>query len=250
MALALTAALGVGEARAVWGQVDNVRIFFDGGFAPHSLPRDRLAPVTVSVEGSISTTDGSHPPPVRRLEIALNRNGRLTTRGLPGCSSGVLQSTSTESALALCRPALVGRGRFAADVQLDQDEVPTSGAILVFFSWRAGEPRLLLHLFGTVPVRATFVLALDISRRSEGQFGTVLSAKLPKLAGGLGSVTDIALKIGREYVHRGERLSFISASCGAPDGFGGAIFSFARASFFFPDARTIRATLVRNCRVR
>lgn len=248
--LAVLAALGAGVARGELAQRRNVRISFAGDFAPRSLPREKLAPVTVSVEGSVATTDGSHPPPLRRLEIALNRNGRLYTRGLPACTSGLLQSTSTELALDRCRPALVGRGRFAADVQFDPSAVPVRGAILAFFARRAGKPQLLLHLYGTVPVQATFVLGLDISRRQRGQFGTVLSTRLPRLAGGLGSITEIELKIGRQFSHRGVRRSFVSASCGAPAGFDGAVFSFARASFRFAGIAAIRTTLVRNCKVR
>lgn len=81
-------------------------------------------------------------------------------------------------------------------------------------------------------------------------FGTVLAAKIPPFAGGLGSVTEIDLTIGRSYSYRGERLSFLSASCSAPAGFSGAIFSLARGSFFFADGRQIDTTLTRNCRVR
>ena len=77
----------------------------------------------------------------------------------------------------------------------------------------------MLHLYGTVPVRATFVLPLAISHRATGQFGTFLSATVPVLAGGLGSITDIDLKIGREYAYRGQRRGFFSASCAAPAGF-------------------------------
>ena len=61
-------------------QSGNLRISFSGDFSPHSLPRDRHAPISVHVKGAIETTDGSHPPPARRVEIALNRNGKLTTR--------------------------------------------------------------------------------------------------------------------------------------------------------------------------
>src|SRR4051794_13298852 len=103
--------LGAGLAQGELRQKGNVRISFSGGFTPRSLPRDHPAPITVHVKGAISTTDGSHPPPVRRVEIALNRNGKLTTEGLPACSAAQLQSTSPETALARCGPSLIGRGR-------------------------------------------------------------------------------------------------------------------------------------------
>lgn len=246
----IAAVLLGGAARAEMGQVGTLRLSFDADFAPHSLPRERPVPVTVSVDGSIATTDGSHPPALRHLEIALNRNGRLSTRGLALCPSPALQSTTSETALERCAPAQVGRGSFRADLDSEQAAIPVRGRILVFNSRHRGKPALLLHLYGTVPVQATFVLPLAISRRSEGQFGTVLATKVPALAGGLGSITDIELKIGRTYRYQGQPRSFISASCAAPAGFSSALFPFARGSFRFAGGQGLDIPLIRTCRVR
>ncbi len=249
--IALFSLTGAGLARGELSQDGNLRISFSGGFTPRSLPRDRPAPVTVNIKGAISTTDGSHPPALRRIEIALNRNGRLSTQGLPPCSSPRLQSTSTETALERCGPALVGRGHFGANVEFPSlTPIPATGTMLAFYGKTDGRPALLLHLYGTTPVRATFVLPLTISHKGKGQFGTVLSARIPTLAGGIGSVTEIDLRIGRNYTFRGQRRSFVSASCAAPPGFPGAVFSLARGSFYFADGKKIDTTLARNCRVR
>lgn len=243
--------LGAGLAQAELSQDGNVRISFSGDFNPRALPRDRPAPVTVDIQGEISTTDGSHPPAVRRIEIALNRNGKLTTAGLPACTNPLLQSTSSETALQRCGAALVGRGHFAADVQFPTTTpVAATGRMLAFFGRKRGRPVILLHLYATAPVRATFVLPLTISHRDEGRFATILSAKIPTLAGGLGSVTKIDLEIGRDYTYRGRRHSFLSAACAAPAGFPGAVFALARGSFYFVDGKKIDTTLARNCRVR
>jgi hypothetical protein len=243
--------LGAGLAQAELAQDGNVRISFSGSFTPRSLPRDRPVPVTVDVRGAIGTTDGSHPPAVRRIEIALNRNGKLSTQGLPACSAPLLQSTSTAAALRRCRPALVGRGHFGAEVKFAAGTpVFATGAILAFYGRANGRPALLLHLNTSTPVQTTFVLPLTISHRAKGRFGTILSARIPTLAGGLGSVTQIDLTIGRTYAYRGQSRSFISASCPAPAGFPGAIFSLARGSFYFADGKKIDTTLARDCRVR
>jgi hypothetical protein len=243
--------LGAGLAQAELSQTGNVRISFSGGFTPRSLPRDRPAPITIDVQGEIGTTDGSHPPAVQQIEIALNRNGRLSTKGLPACTSPLLQSTSTETALQRCRQALVGRGHFEAEVAFSNNNpILATGRMLAFYGKSDGKPALLLHLYATTPVRTTFILPLTISRRAKGQFGTILSAKIPTLAGGLGSVTQIDLTIGRTYTYRGQTRSFVSASCPAPAGFPGAVFTLARGSFYFVDGKRIDTTLARNCRVR
>ena len=249
--LTIAVLLGSALAQAEFGQEGNVRISFSGDFSPHALPRNELAPVTIDVKGAIGTTDGTHPPAVRRIEIGINRHGRLSTHGLPACSGPRLQATSTETALKRCRPALVGRGHFGANVEFSNtDPVLANGTMLAFYGKSSGKKALLLHLYATAPVRTTFVLPLIISNRGNELFGTVLSAKIPTLAGGLGSVTKIDLKIGREYTYRGQRRSFLSASCPAPAGFTGGVFSLARGSFYFADGKKIDATLERDCRVR
>jgi hypothetical protein len=248
--LALAVLLGAGAARGELSQKGNLRIAFDGGFTPRDLPRERPAPITVDVEGSIGTTDGSRPPALQRFEIELNRAGRVSTRGLPTCSMPLLQSTTSEAALARCRPAAVGHGQFAAAVESGGKLIPAGGRILAFNGTFRGAPAVLLHFYAAVPVRVTLIMPLVLTRKPEGRFGTILATKIPVLAGGLASITKINLEIGREYGYRGRRLSFVSASCAAPAGFPGAVFSFARGNFHFADGRTIATTLTRDCRVR
>jgi hypothetical protein len=248
--LALAALLGASVAQGELSQKGNLRISFDGGFTPRALPRERPVPVTLSVEGSIGTTDGSRPPAMKQFEIELNRHGHLSTRGLPVCSTPLLQSTTSEAALARCRPALVGEGSFAAAVESGGKLIPASGRILAFNGTFHRVPAVILHFYTAVPARVTLILPLEISHQPQGQFGTVLSARIPTLAGGLASITKVNLKIHREYRYRGQRLGFISASCAAPAGFPGAIFPFARGNFHFVDGRTIVTKLTRNCRVR
>jgi hypothetical protein len=229
-------------------QDGNLRVSFNADFAPRVLPRLKAAPVKVKVRGRIATTDGSHPPPLRWLEVKINRNGRLYSRGLPVCTAPELQSTTSETALERCRGSLVGRGNFRAQVLLGR-EILAAGKILAFNSRRAGKPALLLHLFAGAPVRFNLVVPLVIGHPSKGQFGTVMRAKIPRLGGNLGSVTEIGLTIGRRYSFRGKRRSYVSAACGAPAALNEAIFPFARGSFRFEGHRRVAETLLRTCRV-
>lgn len=241
--------LGIAAAQGELRQVGEVRINFSGGFSPHSLPRDRPAPLRVHVNGAISTVDGTHPPALRKLVVELNRNGRISTAGLPVCTSARLQSTTTKAAKARCGGAIVGHGRFSADVAFPTP-FPAAGAMVAFNGRHGGHPALLLHLHGTAPVQTTFVLPLTISHRPKGRFGTVLSAQIPTLANGIGSISEIDLTIGRNYTYRGQRRSFISAACATLPGLTIGIFPLARGSFYFADGKKIVTTLTRNCRVR
>jgi hypothetical protein len=243
--------LGVGLAQAQFSQDGNLRISFSADFSPHSLPRNRPAPVTIDIRGKIGTTDGTHPPAVQRIEIELNRHGKLSTQGLPVCTGPLLQTTNSEVALQRCRPALVGSGKFGAEVDFPSTgTVLATGRLLAFYGKSGGHSALLLHLYITTPVRTTFVLPLKISHRDRDLFGTILAAKIPTLAGGLGSVTELDMTIGRNYTYRGQRRSFVSASCPAPAGFPGAPFSLARGSFEFVGGKRLDVTLSSDCRVR
>lgn len=250
MLLTLAVLLGAGVAKGELSQKGNLRISFQGGFTPKSLPRERPAPVTVSVQGSIGTTDGARPPVLRELEIELNRNGRVSTKGLPTCTMPMLQSTTDDAALGRCQPALVGHGSFAAALETVGKLAPAHGTILAFNGLFQGSPALLLHFYTGVPAQVTLVLPLVLSHQAGGRFGTTLTTRVPVLAGGLGSITKISLKISRQYRFEGRSRSFISASCAAPAGFPGAIFTFARGNFHFADGRTITTVLTRDCKVR
>jgi len=232
-------------------QRGDLRIGFDATFAPHALPRDRLAPVTIGLHGTVATTDGSHPPQLRRITIGLNSYGRITTRGLPSCRPNELESISPATALSRCRSALVGHGHFGAELAVSsQSTVPIVGKILAFNSSRGGRQAIAVHIYASTPVQASVVLLFKIEHRRHDKFGTVVSTRIPKIASDLGYVTDISLSFGRRYRFGGEQLSFISASCAAPAGFPGAIFSFAKGSFLFANGQRLTSTVVRDCAVR
>jgi hypothetical protein len=230
-------------------QSGHVRVVFHAQFAPHSLPRERPAPISVEVEGLISTTDGSQPPALKKLRLELTSAGRIDTVGLPSCRGAQLQTTSSELALRRCGPAQVGRGKFQARLQFTGRPTLVDGRALVFNGPVDGRPGMFIHIYISQPVEVTLVIPLKI-RRTGGRFGTVLTTTVPKLAGGVGSITELQLKIGRRYSYRGERRSYLSAACAAPPGFPGATFTFARGVFSFAGGRTMDAYLSRSCKVR
>lgn len=248
LAIAIVAVTIGAVSGAVIEQKENLRVSFDADFAPRALPRLEPAPVKVQVEGKIATTDGTHPPPLRWLELEIHRNGNLSGEGLPVCRASALQSTSTQTAIARCRRSLVGNGSFRAEVDLGRN-VFANGEILAFRSRRDGKEVLLMHLFASAPVRFTLIVPLTVSHR-KGQFGTVMRARIPRI-GGIVSVTEIGLTIGRRYTYRGESRSYVSAACSAPAGSNLAVFPFARGRFLFEGHKPIHPpALVQSCSVR
>jgi hypothetical protein len=242
--------LGVAAfAQAEVTQRDDVRVFFDGKITPHALPRSGSIPVRISIGAKIASTDGQDPPAVQRISIAINRNGHLNPVGLPLCGLAEIKTASNTSALASCRPSLVGEGHFSASVGFsNQAPFPSRGMVYAFNSRLHGRPAILAHVYGTKPVSTSYVLPFEI-KPSKGTYGAVLSASVPKAIGESGSITGLQLSLGRSFTYHGKRRSYLSAACPAPEGTNGASFNFARASFAFQET-TLTSTLTRSCRVK
>jgi hypothetical protein len=249
--IAIAALVCTGLAGAELAQKGNLRLQFSGQIAPKKLPRTGRAPVTVRIAGAIGTADGQRPPELDKISIAFNRYGLVSTEGLPVCEPGQLEQTTSEGAREACGGALVGHGKFKANVAFPgRDTFPVTGDILAFNSSKSGHPALLLHIYGSNPVQLVFVLTFRIVRVKEGTFGTVFVARIPRIAAELGYVTNINLTFGRRYVFEGQQRSFLSARCAAPAGFPGGIFTLAKGSFIFDNGQRISTSLARNCWVR
>jgi hypothetical protein len=249
-AAVVLAALLVAPASAELTQEGDLFVRFDGGIAPTALPRHELAPIAVRIEGRIRGTGGHHPPALRRIRIALSREGRLSARGLPTCRQAELEATSPSQALDACGMALVGGGGFTARTDFpDQANVTSPGEILLFNSTAGGRPAVLGHIYQSDPSPITRVVVFEI-RHQGGAFGTAITGRFPSSLNRNGYLTSIFLQLQRRYTSHGRGRSYLSAACAALPGFDRATFPFARASMSFDDGRTLSSTLVRSCRVK
>jgi hypothetical protein len=252
IALALVVTLGAATmARAEVEQQGNVIIVFDGGISPRALPRTGVAPVTVSIESGFKSADaGAMPPQLRTISIAINKGGKVFDRGLPTCRVRLIQPTTIRAARRICGDAIVGVGHVQVLVNLaNQPPFTFTGPLLVFNAKRAsGHRRLLAQVYGRKPPSA-FVLTFNILEK-QGTFGTVIKTTLPKPARRWAFVTSFDMKLGRTYTYKGQRHSYISAGCAAPEGFPGAVYPFAKANFGFAGGNRVTSTLIRDCTVR
>jgi hypothetical protein len=223
---------------------------FSGGIAPEALPRDSRAPIAVSIVGTVKTLSGERPPALRGISIAINEGGKIDSRGLPVCRRSLIEPSSSAEALERCGGALVGRGSYDADIAFpEQSAFPTQGRILAFNARLNGKQAILAHIYGEEPVPITRIIVFRIHER-EGTFGTILKGYLPATLNRWGYLKRISLSLHRDYTYQGQQRSYLSAACGAPPGFPGATFPFARASMSFADGRTLASTLTRSCTVR
>lgn len=225
-----------------------IRIAFDGAIAPTKLPRDGMAPVSVSVGTRISATKGKPLAQLRKIEIAINSHGKLDSTGLPACEVTDIQPATTQKALEECRPSLIGEGSFSSEVSLSkQASFPSEGKLYAFNGTYRGKPAILAHVYGNQPVPTSFTLPFVITQ-GKGTFGTTLTATIPASEDSF--VTAIELTLRRTFSYKGRKRSYAEAGCPAPKGFPGATFQFAKASYAFVGGKQLSSTLMRSCKAR
>lgn len=248
--LAIALVFGASLANAELIERGNLFVKFAGGIAPTKLPRHANAPITVRVDGTVRTLSGERPPALRFISIAINRGGRLETKGLPTCKRSEIEAASSARALAACGDALVGTGRYVAGVTFpEQTTLPLQGKVLGFNAVIDGQRAILAHIYGSKPFPNSRTFTFKI-RKTGGTYGTLLTAALPKYLNENGYLRRIVLNLRRDYVYRGKRRSYLSASCGAPSGATIGVFPFVRVGMAFADGRKLASTLIRTCTVR
>lgn len=247
--IALFSLLGVAQADVISG--GNVQVSFSGGITPKTLPRSELAPIALHISGTVTPVEeGLRPKALNRLTVEVNRHAVATTRGLPVCPWHKLRSTTTHRALAICRNALIGRGHFSSHIDIpEQAPFPAEGRLLAFNSSRNGKPAVAAHVFGRDPAPTSEVLPLTLTRRGQGNFGPIVSVRMPDIGNEWGYVQGFDLTLERRYRYRGQELSVISASCPAPADLNEVPFRAARGIFELTDGSKLTRVVGGSCKV-
>ena len=253
LAIALTAVAAAGAGRPVRIRTGNLDLTFRGAVEPNRLSRTKLTPISFDFAGKIKAVDGTHPPALTEFVLETDPAGVLDVRGLPACPDGRLQSTTTARAEAACRGALVGRGETTVQIAFpERQPIPVRSPLLVVNGGRhGGVTTLYLHAYITVPTAVAIVVPVRIATavaivvpvriaRISGRYGLRSVAKIPAIAGGSGSVTRFDLEIEREFTHRGQRRSIVSARC--DDG-----VLEARGEARFADGTIVEGNIFQGC---
>ena len=242
--LVLTLALGAVVALVVGGiavaakptvvQVGNLKLTFNGGFTPTKLLKSKLTPINLNVSGKIQTTDGKHPPALKEFILEADRNSGVDAKGVPVCKQGKIEATTTASAEKACKPAIIGKGTTAVEVEFaEQAPIPVNSKLLLFNGGvKGGKTTIFIHAYLSSPIAAAIVTTVKIQKHKNGRYGLKSVATIPKIAGGSGSVTDFNLTINKKGV--------LTAKC--PDG-----KLQAHGTAIFTDGTRASAEVIRTC---
>jgi hypothetical protein len=213
-ALALTFAGDASGKPKVWC-VGNVCVTDDGGISPSKLPKRGTAPVTARLNGIVETRDGSHPPALQSIQMDIDKTIELDAVGLPTCRAGKIQSRTSAAARKACGSAIVGSGKAEVEVAfLEQAPFRSTGPVVLFNGGVEGRTTtVLLHAYVNVPAPTAIITKATVTRIDRGRFGLRVAARIPRIAGGAGSVTSFDLRVGRKYTYKGRKKSLLAASC-------------------------------------
>lgn len=211
-ALLFTAAAFGGRKVECFG---NICIADNGGISPSRLPKRGSAPITARLSGEISTRDETHPPALQSIDLDVDKTVGIDAVGLPTCNAEKLQARGTAAAKHACPDAIVGAGKAEVEVAFPEQKPFSSTGPLVLFNGgvHGRTTTVFLHAYVDVPAPTAIVVKATITRIHRGPFGLEIAAKVPKIAGGAGSVTKFELKVGRKFTYKGQKKSFLVASC-------------------------------------
>ncbi|HTT94773.1 MAG TPA: hypothetical protein VMF55_08875 [Solirubrobacterales bacterium] len=204
-----------GAALAIVLRAGPIEVVGEGGFSPTTLPKHEFAPITIHGEGSIGTTDGSLPPILHKLTVWYDKHGEVITKGLPYCTKAKLAATTSQQARKVCGGSIVGEGHGTAVIAFpEQRPFRASSPITIFNAPpHNGNPTVLAHAYLSVPAPTTYIVPVEIQRVRNGPFGFRTEATIPKIAGGAGIPLEGSLTIGKKWTFKGQRLSYVNASC-------------------------------------
>jgi len=221
----------------------NLILELEGGVSPKALSKTKFEPISLNVEGGISTADGSQPPATKEIIVDTDKNGMVNPTGLPTCSTAKIEATNTESAEKACPKAIVGKGVTDVRVLFPESTPFTAEGPLVLFNGGSigGTALLLIHAYVNVPTPTAIVTTVTISKEHDGVYGTHSVAQVPTIAGGAGSVTKFRLTIHRLFTYKGNKESYLMARCST-----GHFYAHATAKFV--DGTEISGSVVKTCK--
>ena len=239
----LACVLFAGGANAALVKIGNLVLTADGGFTPRKLPQRTFAPIDITGHADLKSVDGGVPPALQQVVLNFDRDGRLSTAGLPICQPSQLEEATPAEARGRCPNAIVGTGHISALITLGAGAPILAASPITLFNGprQEGHPTVILHARTTVPATQTFVVTIPIEKRG-GLYRYRATVDVPPIAGGRGSLVHLDVRVGKRYRYRGSERGYTEARCG--DG----IFR-TRGRFSFADSTIIEGSVEKACTV-
>jgi hypothetical protein len=187
--------------------------------SPGSLPKKKLAPVGFRVGARVRHSDGTQPPALREAILEVE-NVEVDVKGLPVCRNRALRvpvrrGGKLRRVKRACGDAILGSGRVGFLIGYPQLAPAWSSSEVTLFNGgvRGGVIVLFALAEARVPMPRTLTARIEVERIEKGRYGSRVKVKVPVIAGGRGSLTDLSLRLRRRPFSDAARESFLSARC-------------------------------------
>jgi len=196
-------------------RVGDLIINAEGGFSPSALPKYKNAPIVTHGGGRISTVSGELPPILDVFTLEFDKHGAVDTKGLPVCTRGKLVATDVPAARRACGKAIVGKGFGSAVVKFpEQGPIKVGSPLTIFNGPKKGRnDTVIAHAHLKYPGPATFIVPIVIEKINRGVYGYRVKVRIPRIAGGYGHPISGSARVGKKWVFKGRKHSYISARC-------------------------------------
>jgi hypothetical protein len=195
----LPAAFGIARQNPTT-PLPTVQATFSARPTPIPSPSQGRVPVSLRMADRIATMDGSHPPAATEVQVEFDQRFRLDMTDFATCSP--LQGRDSERSRGPCEVGELAAGRLEAETQFpEQGPLRVSGEATAY---KTGPRSMLIAAYLGAPVTGFMLIRVKIEEVSGVRYGVKLTATVPTLAGGSGSLTYLGLRF---------RKGVFSAAC-------------------------------------
>lgn len=213
VACACLVATAVAAAQPAIVRVGGLELKADGEFTPHELPRNHPAPIEIEGKARIRSLAGGPPPALKQVILDFDRDGRLSTAGLPTCAPEKIENVGVAAARRKCEDAIVGKGKIGAQVLHEGRWIQAIGELTLFNGPARGHTaNVVAHAQPISLPDEIYVVEIPVDR-TKGDFRYRATVEVPEIFNGTGVLTNITAKIARRYRFKGQERSYVAAQC-------------------------------------
>lgn len=159
--------------------------------APIPVSSEGRIPVSLRLTDSIWTDDDSHPPAATQLRFELDKSFRFDLSDVARCSGGIHYDIRTE--VSRCAKVKFASGKIKVRVAFPEQGTPivVAGDAIAY---KANSGKVFIRAYLPAPITGEIFIPVAVGRSAAGPYGVQLTATVPKLAGGYGSLVYLGLR--------------------------------------------------------
>jgi hypothetical protein len=206
VAVLVTGLHGVGSVQAATISKPGITATVTAAVTPTRLPADGTAPVTLTLDASVTHSDRttclSGCASLRAIEVRPDRRVTVDTEGLPTCQISDVNGFSPSQARRKCGRALIGSGATTETVRYPEvAPFEVQSEQLFFNAGKGGGVLMYTYASGQAS--------------SAGLVGTIAHLQLQPNSDSGAAEVSFQFTFGKTWRYRGERHSYLNGQCRA-----------------------------------